>query len=523
MATSTRASESTPSDHLNAIITKTSQEIPVTKIKEGKRKTNSGDNRAAIKKQKTVKEQKTVKDILKELPSINTRSTPGLMTDVVSSLTSEQKDWVKRMGFKAFLKINIKSIPLKLCHFVLKHYDEGTNSILIKGKRIKITKEKIHKVFGLPKTGKSLFDLDKVSEDHQVFDGWMKELEDGKANATNYKKIIQKSEQVDMNFKLGFIALFVNTFAESIPMGTNNLVPVRALVEVDDISKIDWCAYLLYCVKNSKGRWRPDNPKCYYKGPMLLLLLIYCDEIECKLQKIERKTPLVTMWTADKLKERQSFEIEAGGFGVGNLIEQSSNLEREKNENQVNENQDTRIEVVFPIHNGDQMYTVVFNLTYPQVHIIDSIQTKSLEKTYGMTPTSLKLYFIRYLEKTTFIINKIKGLRSTTVKMMKIDWNTKELTTENGALLMRHMEKYCGEKQGKWNVEMEKGSDVQDVQFVKLRALYAVKIATHEINNHKDRVIKEAIEFGKFDHATRKKMLEEGIQRMDELEMGNRI
>ncbi|CAH1412835.1 unnamed protein product [Lactuca virosa] len=161
--------------------------------------------------------------------------------------------------------------------------------------------------------------------------------------------------------------------------------------------------------------------------------------------------------------------------------------------------------VVFSIHNGDQMYVVVFNLTYPQVHIIDSIKTKSLEETYGMTPTSLKLYFIRYLEKTTFIVNKIKGLRSTTVKMMKIDWNTKKLTTENGELLIRHMEKYCGEKQGKWNVEMEKGSDVQDVQFVKLRALYSVKIATHEINNHKERVIKEAIEFGKFDHATRKR------------------
>ena len=158
---------------------------------------------------------------------------------------------------------------------MLEHYDEGTNSILIKGKRLNITKEKIHKVFSLPKTGKSLFDLDMVSEDHHVFDGWMKELEGGKAHATNYKKIIQKSEQVDMNFKLGFIALFVNTFAKSIPMGTNNLVPVRALVEVDDISKIDWCAYLLYCVKNSKGRWHPDDPKCYYKGPMLLLLVCF--------------------------------------------------------------------------------------------------------------------------------------------------------------------------------------------------------------------------------------------------------
>ncbi|CAI9300259.1 unnamed protein product [Lactuca saligna] len=301
----------------------------VTKIKEAKRKRNSGDNRADIKKQKTVKEKKIVKDILKELPSINTRSTPGLMTDVVISLTSEQKDWVKRMGFKAFLKINIKSIHLKLYHFVLKHYDERKNSILSKGKRTKITNEKIHKVFGLPKTGKSLFDLDKVSEDHQVFDGWMKELEDGKANAINYKKIIQKSEQVDMNFKFGFIALFVNTFAESIPMGTNNLVPVRALVEVDDISKIDWCVFVVLCEK-LKREMASRQPQ-----------LIYCDEIECKLQKIEHKTPLVTMWTTDKLKERQSFEIEAGGFGVGNLIEQSSNLEREKNENQVNENQDT--------------------------------------------------------------------------------------------------------------------------------------------------------------------------------------
>lgn len=86
--------------------------------------------------------------------------------------------------------------------------------------------------------------------------------------------------------------------------------------------------------------------------------LIYCDEIECKLQKIERKTPLVTMWTADKLKERQSFEIEAGGFGVGNLIEQSSNLELEKNENQ-----DTCIEVY-------SKYNILLNYVLEYILII---------------------------------------------------------------------------------------------------------------------------------------------------------
>ncbi|CAI9285069.1 unnamed protein product [Lactuca saligna] len=181
-------------------------------------------------------------------------------------------------------------------------------------------------------------------------------------------------------------------------MGTNNLVPVRALVEVDDISKIDWCAYLLYCVKNSKGRWHPDNPKCYYIGPMLLLLLIYCDEIECKLQKIERKTPLVTMWTADKLKERQSFEIEAGGFGVGNLIEESSNLELEKNENQ-----DMRIEEY------EEKYEKIFNNVSTEKNDMEDIIFHCLSKFPEDNKTKEMIRKFRDIFSTTLFSSREKS------------------------------------------------------------------------------------------------------------------
>ncbi|CAH1413178.1 unnamed protein product [Lactuca virosa] len=196
-----------------------------------------------------------------------------------------------------------------------------------------------------------------VSVNHQVFDRWMKELEGGKEHATNSKKIIQKSQQVDMNFKLGFIALFVNTFAESIPMGTNNLVPFRALVE-----------------------------------------LIYCDEIECKLQKIKRKTPLVMMWTTDKLKERHSFEIEAGGFGVGNLIEQNSNLEGDKNKNQ-----DIRIEEY------EEKYETIFNNVSTEKENMEDIIFHCLSKFPEDNRTKEMIRMFRYIFSTKLFSNREKS------------------------------------------------------------------------------------------------------------------
>lgn len=60
----------------------------------------------------------------------------------VHSLKLLQREWLKPVGFKAFLKINITIIPLKICHFVLEYYDEDANNILIHEKRINITKEK---------------------------------------------------------------------------------------------------------------------------------------------------------------------------------------------------------------------------------------------------------------------------------------------------------------------------------------------------------------------------------------------
>ncbi|CAI9299249.1 unnamed protein product [Lactuca saligna] len=127
-------------------------------------------------------------------------------------------------------------------------------------------------------------------------------------NVTGFKEAILKSKRYDVIFKLNCLSLFVNTFFESHSYGTCNIDPVRRVVRVEDISCINWCAYLNYCLKNTRSLWHQDKKKCYYNGPVLLLM------------------------------------------------------------------------VVFLINNGDHMYVVVFNLTYPQVHIIDNIKTKIVRR-----------------------------------------------------------------------------------------------------------------------------------------------
>ncbi|CAI9283944.1 unnamed protein product [Lactuca saligna] len=104
------------------------------------------------------------------------------------------------------------------------------------------------------------------------------------------------------------------------------------------------------------------------------------------------------MWTTDKLKERQSFEIEACGFGVGNLIEQSSNLERDKNENQ-----DIRIEEY------EVKYETVFNNVSTKKDNMEDIILHCLSKFYEDNRMKEMIRKFRDIFSTTLFSSREKG------------------------------------------------------------------------------------------------------------------
>nr|KAJ0202157.1 hypothetical protein LSAT_V11C600324540 [Lactuca sativa] len=86
-------------------------------------------------------------------------------------------------------------------------------------------------MFGLSKTRKSLFDLDMVSEDHRVFNGWIKEIEGENAHAIKYKKIIQKYDKVDMNLNL--LKEIQSFDIEDGGFGVGNVIEQKLTLECD--------------------------------------------------------------------------------------------------------------------------------------------------------------------------------------------------------------------------------------------------------------------------------------------------
>ncbi|KAI3781816.1 hypothetical protein L2E82_11842 [Cichorium intybus] len=127
--------------------------------------------------------------------------------------------------------------------------------------------------------------------------------------------------------------------------------------------------------------------------------------------------------------------------------------------------------VFFPIHNGDQFYAIVFNLTSMEIIILDTMRLSGkIEDMYGKIPQLL----------------------------------------------------YFGEKEGKWDIELGKENNKTRMRIAKLRGFYAAKFATHTINRKRKRNMEEANEFAKIDRKTRAKMTKDGIDARNQLEMGNK-
>lgn len=173
----------------------------------------------------------------------------------------------------------------------------------------------------------------------------------------------------------------------------------------------------------------------------------------------------------------------------------------------------------FPVVNESRYYVVVFNLKNPAIVILDSEDIKGDEgNQYTNQVHALVTIIEPYNSKTTFYLyNIMKNIYETIiymqVSMMSIHltrekhpsaaqigrckprkatlrWQCKEKKPEHGGIenidkgviLMRNMETYMGQEDGKWESGLYKDSPKQKKQLKDLRTKYVMKMLNSKTN-----------------------------------------
>ncbi|CAI9299670.1 unnamed protein product [Lactuca saligna] len=185
------------------------------------------------------------------------------------------------MGFGSLLNIDMDTSPGLLKYYLLDHYDPDSSRLVLENLVITITKDTVHDMLGSPNVGEDLLSMVSYEKDKEVLKEWKSQYDKKKGfNGEEYLKRIKNTKQDSLMFRLNFMTLFINSFVESTLSGTNQINVVNKLVLVKDLSKIDWCKYILDCLVSKKQLWRRDDKTCYYSGPILVLTVRFLSRLD---------------------------------------------------------------------------------------------------------------------------------------------------------------------------------------------------------------------------------------------------
>ncbi|CAI9299485.1 unnamed protein product [Lactuca saligna] len=225
-------------------------------------------------KTKEEKVRKVSKDHPEGYRRLATRMTPGRISAAVKVMSPAQKTGIVCMGFGSLLNIDMDTALGLLNCYLLGHYDLDSSRLVLENMVIIITKDTVHDMLGLPNEGENFLSMTSCEKDNQVLQEWKSQYDKKGFNGEEYLKRIKNTKEDSPMFRLNFLTLFINTFAESTLSGTNQINVVNKLV-----------------------------------------MLVYVYSMKFTRLKIVNRLPFIRNVTGASLEKIKKLEISVGGFG----------------------------------------------------------------------------------------------------------------------------------------------------------------------------------------------------------------
>ncbi|KAI3757971.1 hypothetical protein L6452_05517 [Arctium lappa] len=222
---------------------------------------------------------------------------PMILQQTLYEISDDQRMEVEKMGLGSFIGMTLDDIPSRLGYFVVNKLDTNNMELRLNHGTIIINEETVHQILKVPIGGIDLATVEPDSQSEVLASTWKKQYAKEKMRPTDVMKRILESSDDGVEFKLNFLALFVNSMAECCGMGCCTLNFLHRIKNTYMIPRVNWSRYISECLKRSKNRWRNDTYDNFYAGPLTFLMLLYVESTVCDIKDLPNGVPPLRRWT----------------------------------------------------------------------------------------------------------------------------------------------------------------------------------------------------------------------------------
>ncbi|GJU13108.1 hypothetical protein Tco_1135504 [Tanacetum coccineum] len=175
---------------------------------------------------------------------------------------------------------------------------------------IKATRQKVYDILGIPMGNTKLQDLEQRDVNDPFIDEWEEKYSHlQKPTPPAIALQILGTHKADFMFKMNFITLFGSTMGTLENGGRVPTKLLKCIKEEDDLADIDWCDYILDCLRTSKFNWKDvKTKKNFYYGPLTFLCLLYLDSTFFPDLNNIRHRPTIRSWNTMMMRKKIKME-----------------------------------------------------------------------------------------------------------------------------------------------------------------------------------------------------------------------
>ncbi|PWA45563.1 Peptidase C48, SUMO/Sentrin/Ubl1 [Artemisia annua] len=215
-------------------------------------------------------------DKVDQVKRVQARNPPKKLYQVITELSSRQKESVREIGFSELLEFKINNVPTRLSYWLLDNFDEEACCLIVNGRRIEITRDLVRNVLGVPFGDVHVDARDEADFRNALTRAWKAQF--GSNVKRHYTRrlaeLILSTRQGGWLFKINFLVLLFSTIGEANKCNTVNLKFLPCIKSEADILQMDWCTYIIECLIKTKIQW---NRNSHFNGPLVLLLVVYAN------------------------------------------------------------------------------------------------------------------------------------------------------------------------------------------------------------------------------------------------------